>query len=413
MTLFHIFAILTTLAALFAWVNYRFVGLPPTIGVMIIAMVSSLGLVTLGRTGWLDTSTFTTFVQSVDFDAALLHGMLGALLFAGGLHVDVERLMAQRGIITILATFGTVLSTAIVGIGAWWLFGALGLDIPWPWALLFGALISPTDPIAVGAILRTVGVPEALETKIAGESLFNDGVGVVIFVIIEELAVGGEQVTAGHVAELFVHEVLGGIAFGAVVGWVLYRMLKSVDNYQVEILLTLAFVTGGYALANALHLSGPLAMVVGGILVGNRGRRLAMSEDTRHRLDGFWELVDEFLNAALFVLIGLEIIVLEITRPILLAALLAIPLVLIARWISVATPVTLLRRRRTFSPHTIKILTWSGLRGGISVALALSLPLGPERDVLVTVSYVVVCFSIIGQGLTIGPIARRLLKAPA
>ncbi len=413
MTLFNIFAILTTLVALFAWVNFRFVKLPPTIGVMVLAMGSSLGLVALGRSRWLDTSTFTTFVQSVDFDAALLHGMLGALLFAGGLHVNVERLMAQRGIITILATFGTVLSTAIVGIGAWWLFGALGLDIPWPWALLFGALISPTDPIAVGAILRTVGVPEELETKIAGESLFNDGVGVVIFVIIQELAVGGEHVTVGHAAELFVHEALGGIAFGAVVGWVLYRMLKSVDHYQVEILLTLAFVTGGYAFANAMHLSGPLAMVVGGIIVGNRGRQLAMSENTRNRLDAFWALVDEFLNAALFVLIGLEIIVLEITRPILVAAVFAVPLVLLARWISVATPVTLLRPWRSFAPHAITILTWSGLRGGISVALALSLPLGRERDILVTVSYVVVCFSIIGQGLTIGPLARRLLKAPA
>lgn len=413
MSIFHAFAILVTLAALFAWVNHRFIRLPATIGLMVIALVSSLGMVVLGRADIIDVSHFTDFIQAVDFDATLLNGMLGALLFAGALHVDLERLLSQKGIIATLATAGVLISTLVVGLGSWWAFQLVGLELPLVWAMLFGALISPTDPIAVGAILRKAGVPEALETKITGESLFNDGIGVVVFVVIAELVREGTSLSAGHVAELFLVEAVGGIVFGAVAGYLVFLMLRSVDNYEVEILITLALVTGGYALANAMHLSGPLAMVIAGLMIGNQGRRLAMSDTTREHLDTFWSLVDEFLNAGLFVLIGLEIIILEVTPPILRAALVAIPLVLLARWISVVIPVTIASRFRQFTDNAVALLTWSGLRGGISVALALSLPLGPERDALVTVTYVVVCFSIIVQGLTVGPLSKALIARSA
>jgi CPA1 family monovalent cation:H+ antiporter len=412
MSVFHALSALTTLAALFAWLNYRVLKLPSTIGLMVIAILSSLLLVALGRAEIIDTTAFTSFVEFMDFDATLLNGMLGALLFAGALHVDLDRLLAQRGIIAALATAGVVISTLVVGVGSWWLFGLVGLHLSLPWALLFGALISPTDPIAVGAILRTAGVPPELEIKITGESLFNDGIGVVVFVVIAELVRHGGGLSAGHVAEIFAIEAIGGVAFGAAAGWMVFLMLRSVDHYQLEILITLALVTGGYSLANSLHVSGPLAMVVAGLLIGNRGRRLAMSATTREHLDAFWALVDEFLNAGLFVLIGLEIIVLEITTPVLWAGIIAIPLVLAARWISVIIPVTLARPFRRFVRHTVTILTWSGLRGGISVALALSMPTGPERGALVTVTYIVVAFSIIVQGLTVGPLTTRLIGRP-
>ncbi len=409
MTVFHLLAALTTLAALFAWINFRFIRLPMTIGLMVMALVSSLLMVILGRTGVLPIEPLSRFVNAIDFNETVLNGMLGALLFAGAMHVDVKRLLAQRGIVLALATFGTVFSTLVVAVVGRWLFATVGLEIPLPWMFLFGALIAPTDPIAVAAVLRRAGVPPDLETTIAGESLFNDGVGVVLFVLLLDLVSGGEFTfrAAGH---LFLVEALGGLAYGAVLGWIVYRMLRAVDNYQVEILLTLALVTGGYALAHSLHVSGPLAMVVAGLLIGSRGRRLAMSETTRSRLDQFWELVDEFLNAALFVLIGLEVVILDIAPALLFAAAIAIPLVLLVRWVSVVIPVWLLPSGRTLARGATAILTWSGLRGAISVALALSLPVGDTpRDALITITYVIVCFSIIVQGLTVGRVTRRIL----
>ena len=408
MTGFDILAALVTLAALFAWVNYRFLKLPTTIGLMVMALVSSLALVAMEHLGFQIGARFTPIFTTIDFNGTLLNGMLGALLFAGALHLDIGDLLAQKGAIAALATVGVVLSTVIVGFGAYLVFGWLGFDVPIVYALLFGALISPTDPIAVGAILKTAGVPKALETKITGESLFNDGVGVVVFIVLYEIATEAAEPTAGHIAALLAEEVVGGVLYGAVVGWIVYQMLKSVDNYQVEILITLGLVTGGYALAHRLHVSGPLAMVVAGLLIGNRGRALAMSARTRERLDAFWELIDEFLNAVLFVLIGIEVLLLELQTRYVIAGLLVIPLALFARWASAGAVVRVMRRLRRFSPHTIKVLTWSGLRGGISVALALSIPAGPPRALLLTVTYVVVCFSIIGQGLSIGPYVRRL-----
>jgi len=411
MELFDLVAVLVTLAAVFGWVNHRFLGLPATIGLMVLSMVFSLGLVALGKAGLGDTLPLVEALERVDFDEALLNGMLGALLFAGALHIDVNDLRDQKWVIGLLASAGVLLSTFLVGAGAWVVFGWVGLSVPFVYCLLFGALISPTDPIAVGAILRSAGVPPSLLIKITGESLFNDGVGVVLFLVILEMAGGGHgsgEIGMAQVATLLGVEVVGGFLFGGLLGWVVYRMLRAVDAYQVEILLTLALVTGGYALAQALHVSGPLAMVVAGLLIGNQGRSLAMSERTVRHLDSFWELADEFLNSVLFVMIGIEVLLLEFAPAFLVAGLLAIPLVLGSRFVSVGIPVQLLKSIRSFSPHAIPILTWSGLRGGISVALALSLPPGTTRDLLLAVTYVVVTFSIVVQGLTVGLLARRL-----
>jgi CPA1 family monovalent cation:H+ antiporter len=415
---FDLLAILISLAAVLGWINLRFLRLPTTIGLMVLSMVFSLALVALGKAGVADLRFLISALEGVDFDEALLNGMLGALLFAGALHIDINDLRDNKWVISLLASAGVVVSTTLVGLGSWTLFGWIGLDVPFVFALLFGALISPTDPIAVGAILRKAGVPRSLLVKITGESLFNDGVGVVLFLVVLGVAgaggghgTGHEGVELSRVLHLLAVEVIGGFVVGGFLGWIAYRMLKAVDAYQVEILLTLALVTGGYALAQALHVSGPLAMVVAGLLIGNRGRALAMSERTVHQLDSFWELSDEFLNSVLFVMIGVEVLILDFGPGYLTAGLLAIPLVLLARFVSVSLPVQLLRRVRTFSPHAIKILTWSGLRGGISVALALSLPPGEIRDLLVAVTYVVVTFSIVIQGLTAGRVARRLQKS--
>jgi CPA1 family monovalent cation:H+ antiporter len=407
MNAFTILAVLTTLAAIFSWLNHRFIRLPNTIGLMVLSLSFSLLLVIFGKLYSPAVEPLRRILLEVEFDRTLLHGMLGAMLFAGALHLNINDLLGSRYIIGLLATVGVITSTLIVGFASWWLLGTLGFSVDLIYCFLFGALISPTDPIAVGAILRKAGIPKKLDIQISGESLFNDGVGVVVFLTLLEIS-GGHHVTAGGVATLLAEEVIGGLAFGALIGWIVYFMLKSIDSYEVEILLTLAIVTGGYELAQSLHISGPLAMVVAGLLIGNQGRRLAMSEKTRRRLDAFWEMTDEFLNAVLFVIIGAEVIVITYTADYLLAGLIAIPLVLFARGISVSLPITALRKKRHFSRHVIKILTWSGLRGGISVALALSLPKGPERSLFVAITYVIVVFSIVVQGLTVGRFVRYL-----
>jgi CPA1 family monovalent cation:H+ antiporter len=407
MDAFSILAALTSIAAVFSWLNHRFIRLPNTIGLMVLSLVFSLALVILSKTFSVAVDPFRDMLTEVDFDRTLLNGVLGAMLFAGALHIDIDDLLDRKYLIGLLATTGVVISTAVVGLASWWILHRLGFSVALINCFLFGALISPTDPIAVGAILRKAGIPKSLETKISGESLFNDGISVVVFLTLLEVS-SGHAVSAGGIVKLLAVEVVGGLAFGTALGWFVYLMLKSIDSYQVEILLTLAIVTGGYALAQRLHVSGPIAMVVAGLLIGNRGRSLAMSDQTRVRLDAFWELVDEFLNAVLFVTIGAEIIVITYTGNYFLAGVIAIPLVLAARWISVSIPVLALRKRRNFSRHVIKILTWSGLRGGISVALALSLPKGPERSLFVAMTYVVVVFSIVVQGLTVGRFVKRL-----
>jgi CPA1 family monovalent cation:H+ antiporter len=406
MELFRILAILITLAALFSYVNHRYVRAPMAIGIMLIALLLSLALLAIHRFGiHLDVSA-RAMLGAIDFNQAVLQGMLAFLLFAGALHVELNDLRDQQGVIALLATVGVVVSTAVVGFLMWSSLWLVGLRIPLLYALVFGALISPTDPIAVLGIMRSAGVPKALEHNITGEALFNDGVGVVLFLVLLDLATGAHGAEPGEVAVLLVREAVGGVGLGVGAGLLAYWMLRSVDHYQVEVLLTLALVMGTYALAGVLELSGPIAIVVAGLLIGNQGRAFAMSEQTRERLDTFWELVDEILNAVLFVLIGLEILVLTLSHHLLLAGLLAIPIVLFARWLSVSGAVWALHRFRSFSPRTIYILTWGGLRGGISVALALSLPAGPAREVIVAVTYAVVVFSILVQGLTLGWLIR-------
>ncbi|MGE5235436.1 MAG: cation:proton antiporter, partial [Acidobacteriota bacterium] len=352
-------------------------------------------------------------LATVDFSQVLMEGMLSILLFAGALHIDIADLARGKSAIGILATVGVLLSTLLVGAGAWAVLELVGLELPFLQCLVFGALISPTDPIAVMGILKSAHAPRSLAIKIAGESLFNDGVGVVVFTVLLGLAVGGRPVTAGTIALLFAEEALGGIAYGLLIGYVAYRLLKSIDSYQVEILITLALVLGGSGLAHHLHVSGPIAMVVAGLLIGNPGRAFAMSPTTVQHLDTFWELLDEILNSVLFVLIGLEVLVLTFRPGWLAAALLMIPVVLLARFASVGIPVALLRHVVAFSPHAVKILTWAGVRGGISVALALSLPASPARETFVPVTYVVVLFSILVQGLTLGRLVRRTVGTKA
>jgi len=407
MNLFDIIALLITLTAIFSFINYCTLKLPMTIGVMLIGLLMSLGLLALKPLGLDLTIQASAILGAIDFNQTLMHGMLSYLLFAGALHVNLTDLANQKWLIASLATLGVLASTAIIGVLLWFILGLLGIDLPFIYCLVFGALISPTDPIAVLAILRTANAPKSLETKITGESLFNDGIGVVIFLLVSGFAFGGIDITVSSVIIFFLEEALGGVVFGFIVGGITYAMLKRVDNYQVEILLTLALVTGGYALAEALHFSAPIAVVVAGLMIGNHGRMLAMSENTREHLDTFWELIDEILNAVLFVLIGLEILVITFESQLLVAGGLAIVIVLFARFISVGVPVFFIRKFRELTPGVTKILTWGGLRGGISVALALSLPASAEREIILAITYCVVVFSILVQGLTIGKLIKR------
>ncbi len=405
MSFIHTITILVCLAAVFSYVNHRLFKLPKTIGLMVISLVLSLMVVLLGKLGIGIENGAKRFIMGIDFNEALMHGMLGCLLFAGALHLNLSELLDQKWVVGALASVGVVLSTVVTGSLGYYLFNFAGLDLPLIYCLLFGALIAPTDPIAVMGILKEARLPKPLEVKIVGESLFNDGVGVVVFIVLLSL-LPPSSITALGVVTLLIEEAIGGAVLGWALGYVAYRMLKSVDNYQVEILITLALVLGGFALADALHTSGPIVVVVAGLFIGNHGRRWAMSDKTREHLDDFWELVDELLNAVLFVLIGLEVLVLSLERPYVLAGLMAIPIVLLARFLSVGVQIKLFSLVREFSERTIAVLTWGGLRGGISVALALSIPQGEPRNAIVTITYAVVVFSILVQGLTIGRLVR-------
>ena len=401
-------AVLLVLAALFSWLNHRFIRLPPSIALLLFSLATSLAVVALGRLGFDSQRLAQEVLDKVQLDQALLNGMLSFLLFAGALQVDLGELAERKWAVGFLASLGVVVSTALVGFAMWVLFAALGQGIPLVWCLLFGALISPTDPISVLAILKSARVEKSLEMKMAGESLLNDGFAVVLFVVLLGIALGGEKATPLHVAALFAQEVIGGALFGLAIGYAAYRMLATVDQYQVEILLTLALVAGGYALATELHVSGPIAIVVAGVLIGNHGRKYAMSARSRGRVDTFWELLDEILNAVLFVMVGLELLRLDYDSAYAWAAALAIPAVLLARLLSVALAALVPGLRADFPPYVIGILTWGGLRGGISVALALSLPNSKFRDALITVTYAVVVFSIVVQGLTLARVLRQL-----
>ena len=391
MEAFDIIGILLTLSAVFGFFNYKYIKLPTTIGLMLLGLIFSLIIIITGTFNN-DFYVFAqNFVNDVRLDESLLGIMLSYLLFAGALHVKLEDLASQKWVIAILATIGVILSTFIIGTLSYFLMMALGIKINFIYCLLFGALISPTDPVAVLGILKKAGAPKSLETKITGESLFNDGVGVVVFLAILGIATGENDATFAAIGNLFFLEVLGGIAIGFVIGLLAFLMLRSIDQYQVEVLITLALVTGGYSLAHNLHTSGPLAMVVAGLMIGNQGRILAMSEKTEEHLDSFWELIDEILNAILFLVIGLEILVLAFQMNHIIFGIIAIPLTLAVRMLAVSLPAILLRKKANFSKGTIKALTWGGLRGGISLALALSIPKGAERDVI-THCYLHCCY---------------------
>jgi len=417
MDVFDLVAVLITISAAFSYLNHRLIKLPTTIGLMALTLGLSAVMVIVGRFVPEIGQKATELVHDAHFDQTLMQGMLGLLLFAGALHVNLNDLAQQKWVIAVLATVGVITSTFLVGGLTYMAMKPLGIELPLMICLLFGALISPTDPIAVLGILKTLGAPKTLETKITGESLFNDGVGVVVFLAmigIAGLDPGHADMDAPTVAWLFVKEALGGALWGFAVGWLGYLLLKSVDDYKVEVLVSLGLVLGGYGAAMAVHISGPIAMVVAGLFIGNHGRRFAMSDRTREHLDNFWELIDEILNAVLFVLIGLEVLELTFRVDLILAGLVAIPITLVSRFIAVGTPITIMRKTRQFTPHAIKVMTWGGLRGGISVALALTLShsLGkqaPEQyQAVLTMTYIVVCFSILVGGLTVGPMVRRL-----
>lgn len=407
---FGVAAILILLAAVLGYANHRFLKLPAAVGMTLMGALASLAIIGIGAAfpSWGMAQLVERFLSGIDFHAALMEGMLSFLLFAGALHVDWTHMRANRAVIFVLATFGVLLSTAIVGVGTWWVAGMLGIAIPLPWALVFGALISPTDPVAVMAILKRAAVPPSLQATVAGESLFNDGVGVVVFAILLGVASGADEFTWGHAASDFLREAGGGVAFGLVAGWVAFRAMRSIDDYTVEVMISLALVMAGYSFAHALHVSGPVAMAVAGLFIGNAGVAQAMSDVTQDYLIKFWELIDEVLNAILFLLIGLEVVLISRQSDLLLFGLVAIPLALFARWLSVSLPLALLRRKIDLGALAVPTLVWGGLRGGISIALALSLPNGPFRMPIVAATFVIVLFSVIIQGGSIGGLINRI-----
>ena len=405
----EIIAITIVLSATFAYINHRFIKWPPTIGIMALSLISSILLAGLGNSHSILSEKAISLANSLDFQDILMNFMLSFLLFAGAIHIDAAKLKAERLPVMILATVGILISTFIVGVLVWYLFGLFSMPIPLIYCLLFGALISPTDPIAVLGILKTSKIPKSLELKISGESLFNDGVAVVVFISLVEIARStGGDFSILDIGKLFLKEAIGGLLFGGLLGYIGYWALRSIDDYKVEVLITLAIVVGGYFMAGRLHLSGPLAMVVAGIITGNKSKREGMSDLTRDYLGKFWEMIDEILNAVLFLFIGIEMLIIKINSTVFWIGIICIAIVLLARWISVVVPVSLMRFTIKFEKNAITMLTWGGLRGGISVALALSLSADMHRDEFVFITYIIVVFSILVQGLTIGKLAKRL-----
>jgi len=411
MSLFTVITILVVFSAVFGYINVRFLKMPNTIGLMSVTITFTLVLFALSYFDDTLLEKEKHFISGIDFETVLLDVMLSFLLFAGALHTNFKQLKVQRTPILTFATVGTITSTFLVGILMYYLLKLIDLDIDFIYCLLFGALISPTDPIAVLGILKQVGAPKKLETKIVGESLFNDGVGVVIFLTIYQVAKVGGVFSFEHVAELFFIEVIGGIALGLLLGWISYKLLKSIDNYDIEVIITIALVMGGTVIAQKMHLSAPLAMVTAGLIVGHDTvREASMSAVTEQYVDKFWELVDVLLNTILFVLIGMEILILTFDKNYILAGILAIPLLLFARYLSLMLPIKIFAKKLDFVPRTNLIMTWGGLRGGISIALALSLTNDMHRELFLVITYIVVVFSIIIQGLTLGKLINRIIK---
>lgn len=408
MSLFELIGLLITATAVLGTVNHRYIKLPDTVGITAMGLLVTLLLTIVGRfvpgaVGWA-----ASFADRLDVTEIVFHGLLSILLFAGSLHISISDLAKQRVPVLVLSTVGVVLSTVIVGVGTHWILSAIGVPIAWKYCLLFGALISPTDPIAVIGVLRTAGAPKTLETAIAGESLFNDGTGVVAYLVLLGIVTGSAEPTVADVSVLLARQVLGGVISGLAIGYLGFFMLKSVDSYPVEILITLALATGGYAFAERLHVSAPLAVVAMGLVIGNDGARNAMSRKTRENLFSFWEVIDQVLNLVLFGLIGIRLLSLDAGKVSWTAAAALLPLVVFARFASVGVPVSLMRPWLADTPHTVKLMTWGGLRGAISVALALSLPEFPGREIFITATYAVVLFSLLVQAPTLGPLLRIL-----
>jgi CPA1 family monovalent cation:H+ antiporter len=412
MTVLQIASLLIVLAGAFGAVNYLVFKLPSSIGILVVALIASLCVMGLDflqpHLGM--SATITQFVEELSFSKALLEGMLGLLLFAGALHVKLSDLRDQALVVALMATIGVALSTIVVGVGFSWLTG-----MPILIALVFGALISPTDPVAVLGVLREASLAKTLETKIAGESLFNDGVGYVVFLVLVGLAFPANDHGAASLAEIariFAQEAIGGAVLGCVLGYLTFLVMKRIDDYALEVLISLGLAFGGYQLAVYLHMSGPIMAVAAGLFIGDVGMKHGMSAETRKYLDAFWKLIDEILNAILFLLIGFEVFAIAFSMDAVRTGTLTIGLALLGRFAAVFIPITLLKPFRHFSTGVVPIMTWGGLKGGISVALALSLPDSEWKPIILTSTYIVVLFSIIVQGLTVAPLAKRLGREP-
>jgi len=412
MDLFHMISILIVLSAFFAYINFRLLKLPNSIGLMLVSLVFSLLILIAGNYFPSFKNAVVGQMKSINFSELLLEGMLSFMLFAGAIHIKYEDLKNEKVTILLFSTTSVIISTFIIGFSSFYLLNFFGLNVSLLSTLLFGALISPTDPISVLSILKNVGISKSLETKIAGESLFNDGVAVVIFITVLKLAQTNVEIDMGSVLMLFGQEAIGGILLGILLGFTGYKLFVSIDNYQVEVLLTLAIVMGGYTIAHFINVSGPLAMVVAGLITGNHGKNLGMSAVTTEYVDKFWELIDVILNAILFVLIGLELLVIQANQKILIIAAILIMITILTRYVSIWIPSITIRLKEKIARKTLLILTWGGLRGGISIALALSIQSELNRNIWVPITYIIVCFSILIQGLTIGRFAKNMQKNP-
>ncbi|MCE9508384.1 MAG: sodium:proton antiporter [Alphaproteobacteria bacterium] len=407
MSLFEIAAVLLTAAAVGSYVNHKWIKLPLTIGLMLLAMAAGLVGLLLQNIGWIGHAGIEKFLQNIDFSEVVFHGMLSFLLFSGALHINIEDLKSAKLPIAVTATVSTFLSTFLIGSAFYFLANALSVThISWLYALLFGAILSPTDPIAVLAIIKKMGAPKSIETKIAGESLFNDGVAIVIFLTLLGLIMAGAEPKISSTLLLLLQQAGGGLLAGAALGWLACQMLRRTDAHHVQLLITLAVVSGGYLFAEKLHVSAPLAMVVAGIMIGNQGRTNAISDKAREQLGFFWELIDEILNAVLFLLIGLEMMVIKIEGSLALLAPVCILAALASRYISVAIPLQLMKPWYAFTKGTSAVMTWGGLRGALSIAMVLTLQEQHIKELFLPCVYAVVVFSIAVQGLTFG----RLLK---
>jgi len=408
MTPYTIFSILTVVATLFAYINFRFIKLPASIGLMLLALLSSFAIIGVGILSPNFSKAIKEILYLFDFSELLMGSMLSFMLFAGAIHIKLDQLKQEKLSVIMFSTISVVISTFIIGIIIYYLTGLFNIQTNFIYCLLFGALISPTDPIAVLGILKDAKISKSLEMKIAGESLFNDGVAVVIFITILQVAQTPDNIYFSDVVILFLREAGGGIILGLTIGYIGFVLMRSIDNYKVEVLITLAVVMGGYTFANFLHISGPLAMVAAGIIIGNQGKELAMSETTIQYIDNFWEMIDETLNAILFVLIGLELLIIHFIPSYIFIGLITIVVVLITRYISVFLPAQIIKLKEEITHRTVIIMTWGGLRGGISIALALSIKPEMQKDLWVALTYFVVSFSILVQGLTVGKVAKKL-----